>query len=272
MCPDSRPYNKTEKMDAQHFKNDDRHLRAKGLKRTMESWSRNWFKWVLSITVAVAFARKDIALSISLDPVPKTEKIPIRQTIAEYVPISLGQEPPMNVSMISSEKRDKQPAAASEPVREPRDDMEKRKKQENYILLYAQLAQAEMRRHGIPASITLAQGLLETNAGASPLATEANNHFGIKCFSKTCRRGHCRNFEDDSHKDFFRIYASPGESYQARSTLLQGPRYQPLFKLSRRDYAAWAKGLKKAGYATDPGYADKLIRIIEDFRLFKYDI
>ena len=170
-------------MDAQHFKNDDRHLRAKGLKRTMESWSRNWFKWVLSITVAVAFARKDIALSISLDPVPKTEKIPIRQTIAEYVPISLGQEPPMNVSMISSEKRDKQPAAASEPVREPRDDMEKRKKQENYILLYAQLAQAEMRRHGIPASITLAQGLLETNAGASPLATEANNHFGIKCFS-----------------------------------------------------------------------------------------
>jgi flagellum-specific peptidoglycan hydrolase FlgJ len=174
--------------------------------------------------------------------------------------------------MISSEKRDKQPAAASEPVREPRDDMEKRKKQENYILLYAQLAQAEMRRHGIPASITLAQGLLETNAGASPLATEANNHFGIKCFSKTCRRGHCRNFEDDSHKDFFRIYASPGESYQAHSTLLQGPRYQPLFKLSRRDYAAWAKGLKKAGYATDPGYADKLIRIIEDFRLFKYDI
>jgi flagellum-specific peptidoglycan hydrolase FlgJ len=259
-------------METQHFKHNNQYLYTKRLKRRAESWGRNWFKWVLCVTVTVAFVRKDIALSISLDPVPETVKMPVQQPIAEYVPITGAQEPPMNVSMISSKKREKQPATAPQAVQDTPGDTEKRKRQESYVRRYAHLAQAEMRRYGIPASITLAQGLLETNAGASPLATEANNHFGIKCFSKICRRGHCRNFEDDSHKDFFRIYTSPDESYRAHSALLQSQRYQPLFKLSKRDYTAWAKGLKKAGYATDPQYADKLIRIIEDFRLFKYDI
>ena len=142
-----------------------------------------------------------------------------------------------------------------------------------YIKRFANVAQAEMEKFGIPASIKLAQGLLESQSGKSPLAKNNNNHFGIKCFSKNCRKGHCRNFEDDSHKDFFRIYPSAWESYRAHSNLLsKESRYQALFKKQDRNYREWATGLAKAGYATDPEYAQKLIRIIESLRLYEYDV
>jgi flagellum-specific peptidoglycan hydrolase FlgJ len=144
--------------------------------------------------------------------------------------------------------------------------------QRSYINRFAKVAQAEMVKFGIPASITLAQGLLESKAGASPLATKNNNHFGIKCFSRNCRKGHCRNFEDDSHKDFFRVYASAWESYRAHSQLLKREdRYQALFDYPVHDYKSWAHGLAKAGYATDPNYAKKLIRLIENLGLHRYD-
>ena len=129
-----------------------------------------------------------------------------------------------------------------------------------------------MNTHGIPSSITLAQGLLESNIGESRLAQENNNHFGIKCFSKQCAKGHCTNFNDDHHKDFFRKFSTLEESYAAHSQLLQKDRYQNLFRLKKTDYKGWARGLKKAGYATDPQYAEKLIRIIEDLELYQYDI
>ena len=130
----------------------------------------------------------------------------------------------------------------------------------------------EMDKYGIPASITLAQGLLESNVGESKLATRNNNHFGMKCFSKSCSKGHCSNFTDDSHKDFFRIYKSAWESFRAHSLLLkQSSRYQPLFQLKSNDYKGWARGLKKAGYATDPKYAEKIINLIEDLDLHQYD-
>jgi flagellum-specific peptidoglycan hydrolase FlgJ len=129
----------------------------------------------------------------------------------------------------------------------------------------------ERDRFGIPASITLGQGLLESDAGGSPLSTTANNHFGIKCFSRSCRRGHCKNFTDDSHKDFFRVYASDWESFRAHSQLLQAGRYRRLYKLGKKDYTSWALGLSKAGYATDKKYAQKLIHLIEDLDLFQYD-
>ena len=142
----------------------------------------------------------------------------------------------------------------------------------NYIKRFSKVAQTEMEKFGIPASITLAQGLLESKAGASPLATKNNNHFGIKCFSKNCSKGHCRNFEDDSHKDFFRAYASAWESYRAHSQLLKREaRYQVLFEHPIHDYKSWAHGLAKAGYATDPNYAHKLIRLIEKLNLHRYD-
>ena len=141
----------------------------------------------------------------------------------------------------------------------------------DYVARYAKTAQQESDKFGIPASITLAQALLESNAGASKLARENNNHFGIKCFSKTCATGHCTRYTDDSHKDFFRKYNSVWESYRAHSSFLKKPRYQHLFRLKSTDYKGWAKGLSKYGYATDPKYAQKLIRIIEELQLYKFD-
>lgn len=149
---------------------------------------------------------------------------------------------------------------------------QKRQKQQAYVNRFSEVAQKEMEKYGIPASITLAQGLLESNVGESKLATRNNNHFGMKCFSRSCRKGHCSNFTDDSHKDFFRIYQSAWESFRAHSLLLKrSGRYQPLFELGQNDYKGWAHGLKKAGYATDKAYAEKLINLIEDLKLYRYD-
>ena len=147
----------------------------------------------------------------------------------------------------------------------------KRKKQETYVNRFVDVAQKEMRKYGIPASITLAQGLIETNAGDSRLAKQNNNHFGMKCFSKKCGKGHCANFTDDSHKDFFRKYKSSWESYRAHSQLLMGKRYRHLKKLGSENYKDWARGLKKAGYATDKRYAEKLINIIDELKLYQFD-
>jgi flagellum-specific peptidoglycan hydrolase FlgJ len=156
--------------------------------------------------------------------------------------------------------------AGSKAEREAR-----RRKKLAYVKKYAAYAKDEMKRAGIPASITLAQGLLESNAGESRLAVDNNNHFGIKCFSRTCKKGHCSNYTDDTHKDFFRKYKSPAESYKAHSALLKGDRYKFLFKYKTTDYISWATGLKKAGYATDPNYDQKLIELIQDLGLDEYD-
>lgn len=139
-----------------------------------------------------------------------------------------------------------------------------------YVVRYAGTAQHEMRENGIPASITLAQGLLESNAGDSRLSRESNNHFGIKCRSK-CRGCTCRNYTDDDIYDMFRVFEQPLESYREHSKLLVSKRYRHLMKLGRRNYSAWAHGLKKAGYATDKRYAEKLIQIIEALELDRYD-
>lgn len=147
----------------------------------------------------------------------------------------------------------------------------KKERQIAYVKRFASISRKEMRKYGIPASIKLAQGLIETNAGDSRLAKQNNNHFGMKCFSKKCGKGHCANFTDDSHKDFFRKYKSAWESYRAHSQLLMGKRYRHLKKLGRTDYKGWARGLKKAGYATDKRYAEKLIDIIEEMNLNKHD-
>lgn len=146
----------------------------------------------------------------------------------------------------------------------------KREKQLAYVDRFKDVARSEMHKFGIPASITLAQGLIESNAGESRLSRENNNHFGMKCFSKSCKKGHCSNFTDDSHKDFFRKYATTWESFRAHSQLLQKKRYQGLKKYGK-DYKKWAHGLQKAGYATDRRYAEKLIHIIEELKLQQYD-
>ena len=148
---------------------------------------------------------------------------------------------------------------------------EKQLRQLDYVAEYKSVALEEMRAHGIPASITLAQGLLESGTGRSSLATKNNNHFGIKCFSKKCSKHHCSNHSDDHHKDFFRRYDSPENSYRDHSKILLKGRYRRLFDLKLTDYRGWARGLSKAGYATDPRYAAKLISMIEDLELHRYD-
>jgi flagellum-specific peptidoglycan hydrolase FlgJ len=147
----------------------------------------------------------------------------------------------------------------------------------DYIAQYARIAQAEQRKYDIPASITLAQGLLESNAGQGKLCKNTNNHFGIKCFSKQCKKGHCKNFTDDSHKDFFVCYRSAWESFRAHSVFLKAtPRYRKCFN-AQGDYRRFAQALEDAGYATlkdgngNKIYADALIRLIRLYKLDQYD-
>jgi len=150
----------------------------------------------------------------------------------------------------------------------------------NYIEKYKKIAVREMERSGIPASITLAQALLESNAGNSELARKAHNHFGIKCHSGW--KGRTYHKKDDEYDEFgnlkkscFRRYKSDEDSYIAHSEFLRDPnkanRYGFLFRYSTSDYRRWARGLKRAGYATSGSYDDKLINLIESYELYKFD-
>lgn len=139
-----------------------------------------------------------------------------------------------------------------------------------YINKYSDLAVEQMKLHKIPASITLAQGLLESGAGRSELTRKSNNHFGIKCGAGW--GGRTVRYDDDARDECFRAYKHSRDSYEDHSAFLRrGARYAFLFKLDITDYKGWARGLKKAGYATDPSYANRLITIIEDYDLYKYD-
>jgi|WetSurMetagenome_2_1015567.scaffolds.fasta_scaffold05550_7 LysM repeat protein len=141
---------------------------------------------------------------------------------------------------------------------------------EEYINNYKDLAVREMKRTGIPASITLAQGMIESDFGNSTLAREGNNHFGIKCHNGW--NGPTINHHDDKRNECFRRYSKPEESYYDHSDFLKSTsRYSFLFNIGSDDYKEWAKGLKKAGYATNPDYANMLIRTIEENKLWYFD-
>ena len=145
-----------------------------------------------------------------------------------------------------------------------------RQTKEEYIARYKHIAIAHMERYGIPASITLAQGILESDSGNSALARKSNNHFGIKC--KKNWTGERVYHTDDAPDECFRKYDSVEESYQDHADFLdQSPRYDSLFAYSATDYRSWARGLKAAGYATAPDYAQRLIKTIEDNRLYLFD-
>lgn len=140
---------------------------------------------------------------------------------------------------------------------------------QQYIDQYKDVAIEQMKKHRIPASITLAQGLFESGAGRSELARKGNNHFGIKCHGWKGRTVH---HDDDARNECFRAYDNAYESYEDHSRfLVSGKRYQGLFSLKTTDYKGWAHGLKAAGYATNPNYATKLIQIIELYKLYEYD-
>lgn len=139
-----------------------------------------------------------------------------------------------------------------------------------YIKKYKNVAVREMKAYGIPASITLAQGILESGNGKSYLATEANNHFGIKCHQDW--KGGRVYHDDDKKNECFRSYKNAEESFKDHSLFLSNRgRYSFLFDLKPTDYKAWAKGLKKAGYATNPKYPQLLIDLIERYELYQYD-
>ena len=127
-----------------------------------------------------------------------------------------------------------------------------------------------MDKFGIPASITMAQAIIESRSGKSVLAVKNNNHFGIKCFSKSCPNGHCSNYTDDHHKDFFRKYANSTDSWREHSQFLMKGRYHELLKFGK-NYKVWAKGLRDFGYATDHDYDKKLISVVERYELNKLD-
>ena len=139
----------------------------------------------------------------------------------------------------------------------------------SYIDQYKNIAIAEMEKYGIPASIKLAQALLESGNGNSTLARDANNHFGIKCGGTWTGKSIMKS--DDNPNDCFRVYDNPEQSFKDHSQFLLRKRYEKLFSLDKNDYRGWARGLKDAGYATNPRYPELLIDLIERYELYKYD-
>jgi len=217
------------------------------------------FSIVTCFIVSYLLVTKDLNLQLTLSSIPQTKITELPQQIRSE------EEQRVNISQ----------TAHAAPIGNSYSNLgnssSKKKKQIAYVKRFSKIAQTEMKKFGIPASIKLAQGLLESNAGESPLSRKNNNHFGMKCFSTKCKKGHCSNFSDDSHKDFFRVYQNSWESYRAHSKMLQNKRYRHLLDLGHSDYKAWAKGLKASGYATDKRYAEKIIHLIEDLKLHRYD-
>lgn len=249
---------------------------------------KDWFKWGTLAVVAWLLFAKNVQFNLSIGGNSTNEnKTEITGQKAEAIYTSMTFEPEIvngkpaappgenyntktakdfsNIAFVMNPTYAKRHRISPEVV------AEKRKIVDNYIKRFAPVAKVEMENYRIPASITLAQGLLESDAGGSRLASQNNNHFGIKCFSRTCKKGHCANFTDDSHKDFFRKYGSAWESYRSHSLFLQKNRYKHLLNFAPSDYENWAKGLQKAGYATDKRYADKLINLIRTLNLQEFD-
>ena len=189
---------------------------------------------LITFTISCGTSRKLISNKKVLDN-PKNEIVPIEQSNA--IPIKI---------------------------------LSTKEKIEIYIDQYSSIAKDEMKAHKIPASIILAQGILESGMGYSRLAKEGNNHFGIKCHKDWS--GEKIYHDDDEKGECFRVYKNVASSFRDHSLFLKNrKRYSPLFKMKLSNYKGWAKGLKKAGYATDPEYAEKLISLVERFELMRFD-
>ena len=188
-----------------------------------------------------------------------TKSYPVTKRFPEKTVPVVKEIPPKETKSSGSEV-----LVATSKVKATTEDVKK------YISDFKETAKNNMKVHGVPASITMAQGILESGAGYGQLAREANNHFGIKCH--TGWMGESVKYDDDAEQECFRKYKDPAESYRDHSTFLTSrKRYESLFKLDKGDYEAWANGLKQAGYATDTLYPSKLIGIIERYELYKID-
>ncbi|MEM6318648.1 MAG: glucosaminidase domain-containing protein [Bacteroidota bacterium] len=266
----------------------------------------NWFEMLMIPMIAYLFISKDVSISFQMGPDSTTYAVennfskanqanlavPVSQSVNNKKQVERGfnlgdwldsRKPAAPQKKKSSTKLKKVPRAQHfsnltfimSPTYAERKGIpasvvqEKKDKCNNYVKKYLKAALNEQKEYNILASITLAQGLLESNAGDSRLARESLNHFGIKCRRK-CRGCTCRNYHDDDIYDMFRVFKNPTESYREHSILLNNSRYKKLQQYGN-DYKKWAHGLKKAGYATDKRYAEKLIMIIEALNLDRYD-
>lgn len=193
-----------------------------------------------------------------------SSKKPVVRTVAKPTIKEVVKPVVENVVVQPKETNSSEELIATSKVSTTSDDVKL------YIDNFKDVAKYNMKSHGIPASITLAQGILESGAGKGRLSTIANNHFGIKCH--TGWTGESVSHDDDASQECFRKYQDPSESYRDHSLFLTSrSRYNGLFKLDKGDYKSWARGLKAAGYATDPKYPNKLIGIIERYQLYEYD-
>lgn len=253
-------------------------------KELLQWVGKYWFQMAIALFVWHLYTSREMQTSTAFYEVAAENKMGKAQKVSATVidemsalPAVLHEEPKAATTVSKWKSSDFKnlsfvlsPSLAEDKAVDKAIVKEKLKTCRNYVERFAATAISEMKQFGIPASITLAQGLIETDAGGSRLATESNNHFGIKCRSK-CRHCTCRNYSDDDVYDMFRVFDTSWESFREHSKLLQIDRYKHLKKLGTSDYEGWAKGLKKAGYATDKNYDKKLVQIIEELDLHQFD-
>ena len=212
---------------------------------------------VFTILMVSCSSKRPVVRTVSKQNTNRTstKKQPVKEVVKPKTETSVAQSKETNTS---------EELVATSKVSTTSDDVKV------YIDRFKEVAKHNMKEHGVPASITLAQGVLESGAGKGRLCTIANNHFGIKCH--TGWTGESVSHDDDAAQECFRKYQDPSESYRDHSLFLTSrSRYNGLFNLDKGDYKSWARGLKAAGYATDPKYPDKLIGIIERYQLYEYD-
>lgn len=221
-----------------------------------------WFKIALAVLLVWMALKRDMQFQINLKN-PGAASTVLNGFIPEDSPKQL-------VSQAAPATTQKGLGAGllrpRNPFADAADDTDEDRRNKAYIRRFKEVAQTEMEKFGMPASVKMAQALIESQAGTSRLATKNNNHFGIKCFSKSCKKGHCSNFSDDHHKDFFRNYSSAWESWRSHSNLITNGKYKKLLSQGK-DYKAWARGLKELGYATDPHYDQRIIEYIDRYDL-----
>ncbi len=268
----------------QHVRNPYNSSRVAATEQAAGEWIQEQILWKLVVITALAYLLWSDKISIVLGPVSDANAVSTSQAVkASFLDMAVAQhpqartkQPEMHVELAPGSLNNTtfaiDPAYAKRHAIDTDEVSTRQSKCADYVERFAPVAMAEMRKFGIPASIILAQGLLESNAGDSPLARATNNHFGMKCFSKQCKKGHCANFSDDSHKDFFIRYGNAWSSFRAHSEFLKKTkRYRSLFQYEPGDYRSWAIGLEKNGYATDKHYAEKLMALVQTLGLHRYD-
>ncbi len=215
---------------------------------------------VIGLLAFIAFRREKISTSQNTAQITHFGAVPFAGE-PSYLPEEARERPIAKLVTLFESK---------DPFADAESDDDKTKNVKAYIRRFKHVAEAEQEKFGIPASVKMAQAIVESNAGKSKLSKQNHNHFGIKCFSRSCKKGHCTNFGDDSHKDFFRKYETNWESWRAHSLLITNGKYNSLLKHGN-DYRKWAKGLKKLGYATARDYEETLIATIEKYQLDELD-